>query len=65
MEDTQSKDGLTEYKKDILESMEKLKSCDIILSISKITPKKGEATTLKINYNGKRLIPLNNLYKNK
>jgi hypothetical protein len=47
-----------DFQKDILESMSKMKSCDIIISISKKRATSGECK-LKIDYNGKRLIPLN------
>lgn len=58
MENNKSKEGLTDYQKEILESMEKVKSCDIIISLTKKRIKKGESATLKIDYNGQRLIPL-------
>lgn len=51
-------ENLKDYQIDILESMEKMKTCDIIISITKHIPKKGEPTSLRIGYNGKRLIPL-------
>lgn len=48
---------LHDFQKEMINSMSKMKSCDIIISISKKRAKSGECT-LKIDYNGKRLIPL-------
>jgi hypothetical protein len=48
---------LHDFQKDILESMRKMKSCDVVISITKKRAKEGEEK-LKIDYNGKRLIPL-------
>ena len=55
---TQKKRELTDYQKEILEGMSNVKSCDIIISISKKRLGKGESATIKVDYNGKRLIPL-------
>lgn len=43
---------------DFSESIEKIKSCDFIISISKTRLKKGESGKLEMGYNGKRLFPL-------
>ena len=55
---TQKKRELTDYQKEILEGMSNVKSCDIIISISKKRLEKGESAKIKVDYNGKRLIPL-------
>ena len=49
---------LHDYQIEMLEAISKMKSCDIVFSISKKRPVKGEPITLKVDYNGKRLIPL-------
>lgn len=51
-------EGLKDYQIDILESMKAMKSCDVIISITKQRPKKGESIKMKMDYNGKRLIPV-------
>lgn len=55
---TQKKREFTDYQKDLLDGMSKMESCDIIISISKKRLEKGESAKIKVDYNGKRLIPL-------
>jgi len=55
---SQKKRELHPWQIDIMESIKILESADVVFSINKKRAKKGEAI-LKIDYNGKRLIPLN------
>lgn len=54
----QKKKELHPWQIDLLESMKIVESCNFILSLSKQRPVSGEPFTIKIDYNGKRLIPL-------
>ncbi len=55
---TQKKMELRSYQIDILESMKALSKADCIFSISKKRPESSGPFSIKIDYNGKRLIPL-------
>jgi hypothetical protein len=51
---------LTIYQKEILDSIEKMESCDIVISVKK-TRTGGGNHVIHMDYNGKRLIPRNSL----
>jgi hypothetical protein len=46
------------WQVDILESLKIVENSSFILSLSKRRPVSGDSVTIKMDYNGKRLIPL-------
>jgi hypothetical protein len=55
---SQKKRELHPWQIDIMESIKVLESADVVFSVNKKRVAKGE-TTIQMDYNGKRLIPLN------
>lgn len=54
----QKKKELHPWQVDILESLKIVENSSFIFSLSKRRPVSGESVTIKMDYNGKRLIPL-------